>query len=73
MKTLRAFIWGSALGALAGLFFAPQRDTILEARLASERDDQHAAATTTATDEREVPSTRSSVEGTESAGPRVTR
>lgn len=37
MKTLRAFLFGSALGALVGLFLAPQRDTIAQAQLAEER------------------------------------
>lgn len=36
MKTLRAFLWGSALGALVGLILAPQRDTIAQAQLADE-------------------------------------
>ncbi len=38
MKTLRAFLFGSALGALVGLILAPQRDTIAQAQLAEERD-----------------------------------
>lgn len=36
MKTLRAFLLGSALGALVGLILAPQRDAIAEAQLAEE-------------------------------------
>lgn len=38
MKTLRAFLWGSALGALVGLILAPQRDAIVQAQLDAERD-----------------------------------
>jgi gas vesicle protein len=33
MKTLRAFIWGSAIGAALGLLFAPQRGDITRAQL----------------------------------------
>lgn len=36
MKTLRAYLLGSALGALVGLILAPQRDTIAQAQLAEE-------------------------------------
>jgi hypothetical protein len=38
VKTLRAFLWGSALGALVGLILAPQRDTIANAQLVEDRD-----------------------------------
>ena len=33
MKTIRAFIWGSAIGAALGLLFAPQRGDITRAQL----------------------------------------
>jgi gas vesicle protein len=33
MKTIRAFIWGSAIGAVLGLLFAPQRGDITRAQL----------------------------------------
>jgi gas vesicle protein len=33
MKTLRAFIWGSAIGAAVGLLFAPQRGDVTRAQL----------------------------------------
>lgn len=48
MKTLRAFLWGSALGALVGLILAPQRDTIAQAQLAEERDRNAGAETNVA-------------------------
>lgn len=47
MKTWRAFVWGSALGALVGLILAPRRDAIERARLADERDRPAGAATST--------------------------
>ena len=33
MKTIRAFIWGGAIGAVLGLLFAPQRGDITRAQL----------------------------------------
>lgn len=33
MKTIRAFIWGSAIGAALGLLFAPQRGDVTRAQL----------------------------------------
>jgi gas vesicle protein len=33
MKTIRAFIWGSAIGAVLGLLFAPQRGDVTRAQL----------------------------------------
>jgi gas vesicle protein len=33
MKTIRAFIWGSAIGAALGLLFAPQRGDATRAQL----------------------------------------
>lgn len=33
MKTIRAFIWGSAIGAAVGLLFAPQRGDVTRAQL----------------------------------------
>ena len=33
MKSIRAFIWGSAIGAVLGLLFAPQRGDITRAQL----------------------------------------
>ncbi|HEX6796284.1 MAG TPA: Ada metal-binding domain-containing protein [Ktedonobacterales bacterium] len=48
MKTLRAFLWGSALGALVGLILAPQRDAIAEAQLAEAQDRNAAAGTNVA-------------------------
>ncbi len=33
MKTIRAFIWGSAIGAAIGLLFAPQRGEVTRAQL----------------------------------------
>ncbi len=33
MKTIRAFIWGGAIGAILGLLFAPQRGDITRAQL----------------------------------------
>lgn len=47
MKTLRAFLLGSALGALVGLILAPQRDAIAQAQLAEEGGRNAAAAPST--------------------------
>jgi gas vesicle protein len=33
MKTIRAFIWGGAIGAVLGLLFAPQRGDVTRAQL----------------------------------------
>src|SRR5262245_13940462 len=33
MRTIRAFIWGSAIGAALGLLFAPQRGDVTRAQL----------------------------------------
>lgn len=33
MKTIKAFIWGSAIGAVLGLLFAPQRGDLTRAQL----------------------------------------
>jgi gas vesicle protein len=33
MKSIRAFIWGSAIGAVLGLLFAPQRGDVTRAQL----------------------------------------
>jgi gas vesicle protein len=33
MNTIRAFIWGSAIGAALGLLFAPQRGDVTRAQL----------------------------------------
>lgn len=33
MKTMKAFIWGSAIGAALGLLFAPQRGDVTRAQL----------------------------------------
>ena len=33
MRTIRAFIWGSAIGAVLGLLFAPQRGDVTRAQL----------------------------------------
>ena len=33
MKTIRAFIWGSAIGAAVGLLFAPDRGEVTRAQL----------------------------------------
>lgn len=33
MKTMRAFIWGSAIGAALGLLFAPQRGEVTRTQL----------------------------------------
>ncbi|HEY7877912.1 MAG TPA: YtxH domain-containing protein, partial [Gemmatimonadaceae bacterium] len=33
MKTIRAFIWGGAIGAVVGLLFAPQRGDATRAQL----------------------------------------
>ncbi|MGO8951659.1 MAG: YtxH domain-containing protein [Ktedonobacterales bacterium] len=33
MRTIRAFIWGSAIGAILGLLFAPQRGDVTRAQL----------------------------------------
>ena len=33
MKTIKAFIWGSAIGAVLGLLFAPQRGDVTRAQL----------------------------------------
>jgi gas vesicle protein len=33
MRTIRAFIWGSAIGAAVGLLFAPQRGDVTRAQL----------------------------------------
>ena len=33
MRTIRAFIWGGAIGAVLGLLFAPQRGDITRAQL----------------------------------------
>lgn len=33
MKTIKAFIWGSAIGAALGLLFAPQRGDMTRAQL----------------------------------------
>lgn len=33
MKTIRAFIWGSAIGAALGLLFAPQRGDVTRSQL----------------------------------------
>jgi gas vesicle protein len=33
MKAIRAFIWGSAIGAVLGLLFAPQRGDVTRAQL----------------------------------------
>jgi gas vesicle protein len=33
MKTIRAFIWGSAIGAVLGLLFAPQRGDVTRSQL----------------------------------------
>jgi gas vesicle protein len=33
MRTIRAFIWGSAIGAAIGLLFAPQRGDVTRAQL----------------------------------------
>ncbi len=51
MKTLRAFLLGSALGALVGLILAPQRDTIAQAQLAEERRERAGASGAQATRE----------------------
>ena len=33
MKTIRAFIWGSAIGAAVGLLFAPERGEVTRTQL----------------------------------------
>ena len=35
MRTIRAFLWGSAIGALLGILFAPQRGEDTRAQLQS--------------------------------------
>ena len=39
MKTIRAFLWGGAIGALLGLLFAPQRGEETRAQLQSRIND----------------------------------
>ena len=46
MKTIRAFIWGSAIGAALGLLFAPQRGDVTRAQLQERLTGQIADALT---------------------------
>jgi hypothetical protein len=44
VKTLRAFLWGSALGAIVGLILAPDREALARAQLEHERGETPEAA-----------------------------
>lgn len=46
MKTIRAFIWGSAIGAALGLLFAPQRGDVTRAQLQERFNDWQSQAQT---------------------------
>lgn len=39
MRTLRAFFWGSVIGAILGYLFAPRHTDILRAELETTRDE----------------------------------
>ena len=46
MKTIKAFIWGSAIGAALGLLFAPQRGEVTRAQLQERWNDFQSQAQT---------------------------
>ncbi len=49
MRTLRAFFWGSVVGAILGFVFAPRHSDVLRAELAEAEYQRQAHRTATAT------------------------